>query len=171
MELIKHGHACVVLCEGDRRLVIDPGVFTEADALQGASAVLVTHEHPDHFAPEHLQAALEADPDRTLRAITEEVAGFAMPGTGIPNFGAHAKAIAEAGIYDFAAHHDHILQPIVVKHWGLAELEGLTPEAEEARASTLTFIERVGKAGRRMAERRAARADKAASREPVAAGR
>ena len=62
MELIKHGHACVVLCEGDRRLVIDPGVFTEADALAGASAVLVTHEHPDHFAPEHLQAALAADP-------------------------------------------------------------------------------------------------------------
>ena len=62
MELIKHGHACVVLREGDRRLVIDPGVFTGAEALAGASAVLVTHEHPDHFAPERLQPALEADP-------------------------------------------------------------------------------------------------------------
>ena len=39
MELIKHGHACVVLCEDERRLVIDPGMFTEPEALTGASAV------------------------------------------------------------------------------------------------------------------------------------
>ena len=62
MELIKHGHACVVLCEEERRLVIDPGMFTEPDALTGASAVLVTHEHADHFAPDRLRAALDADP-------------------------------------------------------------------------------------------------------------
>ena len=62
MELIKHGHACVVLCEEERRLVIDPGVFTEPAAFEGASAVLITHEHPDHFAPDPLRAALEADP-------------------------------------------------------------------------------------------------------------
>jgi L-ascorbate metabolism protein UlaG (beta-lactamase superfamily) len=62
MELIKHGHACVVLCEDERRLIIDPGVLTESSALDGASAVLVTHEHPDHFAPDLLRAALDADP-------------------------------------------------------------------------------------------------------------
>jgi L-ascorbate metabolism protein UlaG (beta-lactamase superfamily) len=62
MELIKHGHACVVLCEDERRLVIDPGILTESSALDGASAVLVTHEHPDHFAPDLLRAALDADP-------------------------------------------------------------------------------------------------------------
>jgi L-ascorbate metabolism protein UlaG (beta-lactamase superfamily) len=62
MELIKHGHACVVLCEGERRLVIDPGVFTESSAFDGASAVLITHEHPDHYAPDMLRAALDADP-------------------------------------------------------------------------------------------------------------
>ena len=62
MELIKHGHACVVLREGERRLVIDPGAFTEPAALDGATAVLVTHEHADHFAPDRLRAALDADP-------------------------------------------------------------------------------------------------------------
>ena len=51
MELTKHGHACVVLSDGDRRLVIDPGAFTDPAALDGAAAVLITHEHPDHFEP------------------------------------------------------------------------------------------------------------------------
>ena len=38
MELTKHGHACVVLSDGDRRLVIDPGAFTDPAALDGADA-------------------------------------------------------------------------------------------------------------------------------------
>ena len=62
MELTKQGHACVVLADGDRRLVLDPGVFTDPAVLRGASAVLITHEHPDHFAPEPLRAAMAADP-------------------------------------------------------------------------------------------------------------
>jgi L-ascorbate metabolism protein UlaG (beta-lactamase superfamily) len=62
MELIKHGHACVVLAEDGRRLVIDPGAFTDPSALSGASAVLVTHEHFDHFVPDQLRAAMDADP-------------------------------------------------------------------------------------------------------------
>ncbi len=62
MQLTKHGHACVVLSDGDRRLVVDPGAYTEDDAWVGASALLVTHEHADHFVPDRVRAALEADP-------------------------------------------------------------------------------------------------------------
>ena len=62
MQLTKHGHACVVLSDGDRRLVVDPGSFTADDAWAGASALLVTHEHADHFVPEKVRAALDADP-------------------------------------------------------------------------------------------------------------
>jgi L-ascorbate metabolism protein UlaG (beta-lactamase superfamily) len=62
MELTKQGHSCVVLSDEGRRLVIDPGVFTDPAVLGGASAVLITHEHPDHFEPQRLRAALDADP-------------------------------------------------------------------------------------------------------------
>ena len=62
MQLTKHGHACVVLSDGDRRLVIDPGAYTADDAWVGASALLVTHEHADHFQADRTRAALAADP-------------------------------------------------------------------------------------------------------------
>jgi acyl-[acyl-carrier-protein] desaturase len=107
------------------------------------------------FYRDLVTSLLELAPDETVLAIDRNVRGFAMPGTGIDNFADHAKAIARAGIYDFAVHHDSILQPIVVEHWDLPHIEGLSPEADEARARCLKYIEKVGKAGRRMASRRA----------------
>jgi len=56
MRITKFGHACVRLEKNGRAIVIDPGVMTpEPDALAGAEAVLVTHEHFDHFDPERLR--------------------------------------------------------------------------------------------------------------------
>jgi len=80
MELIKYGHACVVLCDGDRRLVIDPGSFTDPSALDGASAVLVTHEHADHFVPDRLRAAMDADP--ALEVWTNKSVAAQLEGLG-----------------------------------------------------------------------------------------
>lgn len=63
MELTKFTHACVRLTDGDRALVIDPGVFSEVDdALDGVSSVLVTHEHVDHLDADKLRAAAQRDP-------------------------------------------------------------------------------------------------------------
>jgi L-ascorbate metabolism protein UlaG (beta-lactamase superfamily) len=62
VELTKHGHSCVVLTEGEARLVIDPGAFTQPAALDGAGGVLITHEHVDHLEPARLRAAMDADP-------------------------------------------------------------------------------------------------------------
>ncbi|MEG8278276.1 MBL fold metallo-hydrolase [Streptomyces sp. AHA2] len=82
MKLTKKTHACVRLEKDGRTLVLDPGGFTEADAALGADAILVTHEHPDHFDEARLRAAMEADPATeiwTLRSVAEKISP-AFPG-------------------------------------------------------------------------------------------
>ena len=67
MQLPKLGHACVRLRKDDRTLVIDPGGLTpEGDAITGAEAVLITHEHFDHLEAERLRKALAEDPRLTV---------------------------------------------------------------------------------------------------------
>ncbi|MEW2631456.1 MBL fold metallo-hydrolase [Streptomyces sp. NPDC048389] len=82
MRLTKKTHACVQLEKDGRRLVIDPGGFSEQDAALGADALLVTHEHPDHFDEGRLRAALEANPGAvlwTLRSVAQQLSA-AFPG-------------------------------------------------------------------------------------------
>jgi L-ascorbate metabolism protein UlaG (beta-lactamase superfamily) len=68
MRLTKFTHACVRLDDGQRRLVIDPGEWSEPAALDDVHAVLVTHEHADHLDVERLRAARDADDELTIWA-------------------------------------------------------------------------------------------------------
>ncbi|MGR8007317.1 MBL fold metallo-hydrolase [Streptomyces hypolithicus] len=82
MKLTKKSHACIRLEKDGRTLVVDPGAFSETDAAVGADAVLVTHEHPDHFEENRLRAALEANPGAeiwTLRSVADRLSA-AFPG-------------------------------------------------------------------------------------------
>jgi acyl-[acyl-carrier-protein] desaturase len=105
------------------------------------------------FYRDMVSGCLEADPSGTVIAIERQVRDFEMPGTGIIGFDAHAAAIARTGIYDLRLHHEQILVPVVLKHWAVEQLEGLTPEAEIARDAVVKRIDRIGKAGRRLAAR------------------
>ena len=67
MRITKFGHACVRLETGDHTIVLDPGVFTEPEAVDGATAVLITHEHPDHYSADHLRR-MDAPVHRSRRA-------------------------------------------------------------------------------------------------------
>lgn len=62
MKLTKYDHACIVLEEQGKKLVIDPGDFTKNFGdLNDIIAVVVTHVHGDHFSPEHLQTIIDAN--------------------------------------------------------------------------------------------------------------
>ncbi|WP_369190829.1 MBL fold metallo-hydrolase [Streptomyces sp. R08] len=82
MKLTKNSHACIRLEKDGRSLVIDPGTFTEEDAAVGAEAILVTHEHLDHFNEDRLRAGLDANPAAevwTLKAVADQLSA-AFPG-------------------------------------------------------------------------------------------
>jgi len=75
MRLTKYTHACVRLEKDGRALVLDPGTFSEtAEALDGAEAILITHEHPDHVDVAAVSAALGSRNDLDVYA-PERVAG------------------------------------------------------------------------------------------------
>jgi L-ascorbate metabolism protein UlaG (beta-lactamase superfamily) len=69
MRLTKFGHACVRIEHDNGVLVLDPGVFTDPAAMDGATAVLVTHDHPDHYLPDHL--TLAGAPVYTISAVAD----------------------------------------------------------------------------------------------------
>ncbi|GGX21898.1 MBL fold metallo-hydrolase [Streptomyces noursei] len=82
MELTKKTHACVRIEKDGRTLVIDPGAFSEEDAAVGADAILVTHEHLDHFDEGRLRRAMEAAPAAeiwTLASVADQISA-AFPG-------------------------------------------------------------------------------------------
>lgn len=69
MMLTKYTHACIRLEQDGRVLVLDPGIFSESEtALAGAQALLITHEHPDHYDGSAVVAALGASPDLIVHA-------------------------------------------------------------------------------------------------------
>jgi L-ascorbate metabolism protein UlaG (beta-lactamase superfamily) len=57
MRITKFGHAAVRIEQDGQALVLDPGSFTEPEAVDGVAAVLVTHEHADHLEVERLRRA------------------------------------------------------------------------------------------------------------------
>ena len=64
MKLTKLEHAALILETSGRKLFIDPGSFTTAlTETANTVAVVITHEHADHWTPEQLDRILEMNPN------------------------------------------------------------------------------------------------------------
>ncbi|MFG2454722.1 MBL fold metallo-hydrolase [Streptomyces sp. NPDC048512] len=94
MRLTKHAHACVTVEKDDTRLVIDPGTLTPdaADAVGRAQAVLITHEHFDHFDEKLLAAALADRPEL-------QIYGTAGVATALGSQGGRVHTVAEGDTF------------------------------------------------------------------------
>lgn len=67
MKLTKFEHAALVLEKSGETLVVDPGGFTmPLTDLRHVVAIVVTHEHPDHWTPEQLDRIIEMNPDAKI---------------------------------------------------------------------------------------------------------
>lgn len=72
------------------------------------------------FHRDVVAAALDIAPSQTLKAITEVVMNFQMPGSGLPGFERSAMLIARDGIYDLRRHLDEVLLP-ALRSWRIFE--------------------------------------------------
>lgn len=71
MRLTKFGHACVRIEHEGTTVVLDPGAFTDPEAIDGADVVLVTHVHADHWTADHLRR-VDA-PVHTIAQVAEAI--------------------------------------------------------------------------------------------------
>ena len=101
MRLTKLEHACVRLEKNGTSVIVDPGNWTGPEALDGAAAVLVTHEHFDHLNVDAIRAALAANPELTLWSNESVTRQFG-------DFGDRVRTVREGDALDVAGFSVHV---------------------------------------------------------------
>lgn len=80
MRVTKFEHATLTLSEAGKTIVIDPGSFTTPlTELKDVVAIVLTHEHPDHWTPDHLDRLLKAFPGTPIygpEGVVKAAAGY-----------------------------------------------------------------------------------------------
>ena len=100
-----------------------------------------------------LAAAFELAPDEAMRAVTDVIATFQMPGHGIENFARKSVQIAMAGVYDLRIHHDEVVIPVLRSVRAL-ETEGLSGDGDLAREELVAHMAELDRYATRFTERR-----------------
>ena len=100
-----------------------------------------------------LSAALDMEPNAAMRAITDVVTNFGMPGANMPGFARKAVQIALAGIYDMQQHLDEVIAP-VLRAWRIFERTDLSGDGLLARDELASFLAKTGIEAGRFNEKR-----------------
>lgn len=80
MRITKHEHSCLVLDQGGSSLVIDPGNWTTLlVGTNNVRAIVITHEHADHWTADQLEHILKQNPDARIfgpQGVVDAAHGF-----------------------------------------------------------------------------------------------
>jgi len=103
MRLTRYGHATLLVETETTRVLIDPGTYsTEWQVLRDLDAVLVTHEHHDHFDRENLITLMTANPGAEVvapSAVSDSLLSAAVatrviePETALDIDGIHVETV------------------------------------------------------------------------------
>lgn len=66
VRITKYEHATLQLGLGDENLVVDPGVFLSHPDVPNVVAIVITHEHTDHWTADQIGRILEKNPDAKI---------------------------------------------------------------------------------------------------------
>ncbi len=91
MELTHFGHSCLLATfpgtstvGAPTSLLFDPGNFSHGfEGITGLSAILITHQHPDHADPARLPTLVAANPQAALYADPQTAALLGPPWQGV----------------------------------------------------------------------------------------
>ena len=84
LTLSKFRHSCLLIELGEVRILLDPGGFSAGfESLTELSAVLFTHQHPDHLDTDRVLALLEANPQASVFADVASTAQLAERGVTV----------------------------------------------------------------------------------------
>jgi len=91
MKITKFAHACFIVEDSGRSVVVDPGNWTDDLTVpENVDAIVITHEHADHLDKTHLQAIADKNPDVVMVGhsdVVSQLDGFktqaAVPNEGV----------------------------------------------------------------------------------------
>lgn len=69
MKITKLVHSCLLVEKGDKKILVDPGLYSWQDEkvkstdLSNIYAIVVTHNHPDHLNEDFAKAVIKASPN------------------------------------------------------------------------------------------------------------
>lgn len=80
MQLTKYDHACFTLEKDNQLLVVDPGEWS-SDFISPSNvvAIVITHDHSDHFDHEQIAAIIDENPDAIIigpKTVTSRIEVF-----------------------------------------------------------------------------------------------
>ena len=118
MQITKLGHCCLVIETKGKKIVTDPGTFTDAqDSLIGVDIILITHEHADHFHLESVQKMLVLNPPAVV--VTNDSVGKLLAVHGIAYTSAGGGTTVDVGGVTFeGVGHAHAS---IYETWGSVE--------------------------------------------------
>ena len=67
MKVTKKTHACLIFEEAGKKLVLDPGAYSESlEGITEVAAIVITHAHDDHCYEEQIDRILKLSPEAMI---------------------------------------------------------------------------------------------------------
>ncbi len=66
MQITKFGHSCVLLDDGQTKILFDPGLYSDLSTDLTVDAVVITHVHQDHLDMDQLQRVIKNGSPRII---------------------------------------------------------------------------------------------------------
>jgi L-ascorbate metabolism protein UlaG (beta-lactamase superfamily) len=118
MHIAKYLHSCLLVQDGDAKILIDPGMFSFAEGgvkpgdLRDITTVLITHNHGDHADPAALKTIIANNPGLKIYGNADTKNSLAKESIPVELFETGEKKISTMAIEAFPAEHQKLIRPI-----------------------------------------------------------